>query len=121
MKSYNFETSMGTVTVSIDGEYSNGCKDISVWVQYDGEEKGEKDFYAEKYFEDTDNADDVFEWLQAQDVKFLNASAAWFAWNYVQSVMIDHDATEADLLEELRGKSQSDLERFCARNDLELV
>ena len=90
---YKFETAnMGTVELSIVGEYTDGTKDVDAFIEGNG---------ARKVFNETDDANEVFEWLIAEGVEFESDKTMWFNVHYLASVMIDGDATRDDLLHEV--------------------
>ena len=93
MKSYEFETKDGyTVSVEVVGEYRNSfCKDIKVFVFGDDEERA--------FFEETDDADEIMQWLLKQGVEFESVRSFSFNRHYIASVMIDGELTEAQLLD----------------------
>lgn len=85
-KHYSFEAANGTVTIDVVGEYRDGSKDIAI--EFNGE-------YAE--LEEIDAYDDVLDWLLAHGAKLANATAVYFAAQYIERAMIDGTADAADI------------------------
>ena len=97
VRKYAFESAnMGTVEFHVDGEWVGGGKDVSVMVGTLCRE-----------FADIDGGgvDEIFQWLVDSGVEFESDRSLWFNHQYVASVMIDGDATQAQLLDEAATKS----------------
>ena len=94
----------GDVTVSLSGHYVDGCVDVDVDVNGDD--------YREFSEIDAGCVDEIFEWLIEIGVEFESVRSMWFNWHYIASVMIDHDATEAQLLDEAASISEERLARW---------
>lgn len=95
---YRFETSKGTVEISVSGEYDNGCKDVDV--SYEG---------ADRTFEECDDADEIIQWLVDEGVKFESMRSCAFNKAYIQHVLIEEDATEQQLLNEAAMWTDADI------------
>lgn len=91
----------GDVTVSVSGHYVDGCVDIDVQV-----EGGD---YKEFCDIDAGGVDEIFEWLIESGVEFESVRSMWLSWHYVESVMIDRDVTEAQLLDKAASISEEQL------------
>lgn len=110
MKEYRFDSvNSGTVTITVTGEYRDGCKDVSVEVEGTG---------AYREFEDVDggSADEMFQWLLDKGVEFESNRSLWFNVHYVASVLLDGDATEGQLLDQaanLTDEECDDYREFC--------
>ena len=98
---YRFESkNAGAVEISVTGDYANGCKDIDVsCATGDGE------------FVETDDADEIMQWLVDEGVEFESDRSMAFNRAYIQSVLIDGDATEAGLLDDAAAWTEEEIER----------
>lgn len=94
----------GDVTVSISGHYVDGCVDVDVDV--DGVDY--------RVFDEIDagGVDDIIEWLISIGVEFESMRSMWFNAHYISAVMIDHDATEPQLLDEAANLTDEKLEQW---------
>ena len=105
-KTYIFETvNKGDVTISISGEYIDGCVDIEAEISSTGD-------YREWSEIDAGGVDEIFEWLMDRGVEFESDRSLWFNFHYVADVMIDRFCSEQKLLDEAAAKSSEELERW---------
>lgn len=105
LKKYQFTTNNNQVTVTIEtvGEYRDTYeKDIDVHY-FGGYDKS-----SETYFEETDNADAIMQWLIDQGLKFASWKSLYFNLHYIQSVMIDGDTTLDALSDRVASMSDED-------------
>lgn len=94
---------MGTVSVSVVGEWRDGSKDLQV-------EVGD----ACTTFEEIDggSAEDVIVWLLREGVEFDSTRSMWFNAHYIGEVMLDGTATEGQIVDDAAKKSDDDLRRW---------
>ena len=91
----------GTVEVIVAGDYrGTTAKDIAV--VFSG---------GDGFFEEIDDADLVMQWLVDNGVEFESDRSMAFNRDYIQSVLLDGDATEGELLDEVEGWTDEDIER----------
>ena len=107
-REYTFTSAnKGDVNVAIVGEYHDGCRDIEVSF-------GDWSDLHEERFDEIDDADLVMNWLAENGVKFESKRSALFNRYYIQSVMIDGDATETSLVAEIAAMDDAVIDRRYA-------
>jgi hypothetical protein len=99
-KTYVFKARNATVEISATGDYANGCKDIDA--SFDG---------GDRSWEEVDDADEIIQWLVDCGVEFESDRSMAFNRAYVQHVLIEGDATEAELLYEATAWTDADIAR----------
>lgn len=99
-KTYVFKARNATVEISATGDYVNGCKDIDA--SFDG---------GDRSWEEVDDADEIIQWLVDCGVGFESDRSMAFNRAYVQHVLIEGDATEAELLDEAAAWTDADIAR----------
>ena len=105
-KTYVFETgNKGDVTISISGEYVDGCVDMEAEISSTGD-------YREWSEIDGGSVEEIFEWLMDKGVKFESNLSLWFNVHYVEQVMIDHSKTESQLCDDSANMSGEDLKKW---------
>lgn len=98
---YRFESAnAGTVEISVTGDYDNGCKDIDACF-----------VGGDHSWLEADDADEIMQWLVDQGVEFESDRSMAFNRAYIQSVLIDGDATEAGLLDEAASWTEEEIGR----------
>lgn len=103
-KTYRFESvNMGTVSVSVVGEWRDGSKDLQVEV---GDSCTEFDEI------DGGSAEDVIMWLLREGVEFESTRSMWYNSHYIGEVMLDGAATEAQILDDAANKTDDELARW---------
>lgn len=103
---YIFETAnKGDVTISISGEYVDGCVDLEAEISGTGD-------YREWSEVDPGGAEEVFEWLLDRGVEFESDRSLWFNFHYVADVMIDRCCSEQKLLDKAAAKSNEELGKW---------
>lgn len=99
---YRFESkNAGTVEISVTGKYrGSSAKDIDVL--FEG---------GDRTWEEIDDADEIMQWLVDSGVEFEGDRSMAFNRAYIQSALIDGDATEAELLDEAAAWTEDDIAR----------
>lgn len=105
-KTYVFETTnKGDVTITISGEYVDGCVDMEAEVSGTGD-------YREWAEIDAGGVDEIFEWLMDKGAEFESDRSLWFNVHYVEEVMIDRSKTESQLLDSAANMADADLRKW---------
>ena len=92
-REYKFDDAHGElVWVEVVGEYVDGGVDLSA-----GHHGGDGNT---EWFYECDDADVVIQWLVDEGVEFESDRSMAFNRAYIQHVLIEGDATEAELLDE---------------------
>lgn len=109
-RNYSFETANGlTVDVSVYGVYIDGGKDITVLAVSDQHDDS-------RDFEEVHDADEIMGWLTECGAVFESARSFAFNKRYIESVLIDEDMDEAELLDEAATWSDELLAKVVAWN-----
>lgn len=87
-KTYVFKARNATVEISATGDYANGCKDIDA--SFDG---------GDRSWEETDDADEIIQWLVDEGVEFESDRSMAFNRAYIQHVLIDGDADQWEVMD----------------------
>lgn len=98
---YAFESkNMGTVEIRVTGEYrESSAKDIDVF--FEG---------GDRSWEEIDDADEIMQWLVDSGVEFESDRSMAFNRAYIQSVLIDGDAAELELLDAAAAWTDEEIE-----------
>lgn len=105
-KTYVFETANeGDVTITISGEYVDGCVDMKADIPSTGD-------YREWTEIDGGSVEEIFEWLMDKGVEFESDRSLWLNLNYVEQVMIDRSKTEEQLLDYVAGMTDEELKKW---------
>ena len=106
LKTYVFETANeGDVTITISGEYVDGCVDMKVDISGTGD-------YREWTEIDGGSVEEIFEWLMDKGVEFESDRSLWLNLNYVEQVMIDRSKTEEQLLDYVASMTDEELKKW---------
>ena len=105
---YKFESAnKGVVEVNVTGEYDGICKDIDVSYAMD---TPEGHIGNDASFVETDDAEEIIDWLLAEGVEFESRRSMAFNKAYIQNVMIERDMTESQLLDEAAAWTDEDID-----------
>lgn len=105
MKEHSFESGTGSnFTIVVETDYRDGTADLYAEIDQSGENED---------FDEMDggSVDEIFSWLKNQGMTFT-PRALYYAYSYIQSVILDKDATAADIQVDTDEMSDKDLQKF---------
>lgn len=114
MPSYAFDTKDGyTVEIAVVGSYRDSdAKDIVVCYAKDTPSGHVGN---DRYFEETDDEAEIFQWLIDEGLEFVSYSSLRFNMNYVGSVLICEEWTEDELLDVATSYNEGESRAFLSR------
>lgn len=97
---YAFKSAnLGTITIEVETEYSDGLKDVVATIEATNAEK--------RFYEVcTTEAEDIFCWLVSEGVEFDNASSLYFNLLYVEEALLEGCADFAEVLQIWAGATE---------------